>query len=52
MTKDHDITLVISKKQAQEVLNIVAEFPAKSVMNAVDILRNLQPLVKESDKKK
>lgn len=36
--------LEITQEQAQQVLTIVAEYPAKQVMPAIDILRNLQPI--------
>lgn len=43
---------IISQEHAQYVLNILGEFPAKNVLQAIEILRNLKPVSYNEEKQK
>jgi hypothetical protein len=43
MTNNTDKTFTINAEQLNQILNTLAEFPAKSVIGSIDILRSLKP---------
>ena len=43
MTNNTKETFTIDTEQVHQILNTLAEFPAKAVINSIDILRSLKP---------